>query len=226
MRTSSQVSLNGSNWIGGSMSRRYQALQKSGGLEAVDPALATNGMLDTGLGFPEMPAGPPQDIAQAVADLLQNKLLTHRFGAQGEWEVRTTLSANRHAWRYRSRVFVHGKEARKAFPAIDGDRAGHMRRGQAVSEDTLVAFAREAVHVHFVRCTSVAKYLRVASIYSQPQRWHARMKTLALVLCGVVALVTAYWLWQGSESLRPERPHPNQPERITPPAKLPGHWTW
>ena len=208
------------------MSRRYQALQKSGGLAALDPDLSTNGMLDTGSGLPEIPASPPQGITQAVVDLLHNKLLTHRFGVQGEWEVRTTLIANRQAWRYRSRVFVHGKELGKDFPSIDGDRNRHIRLAEAVSEDELTAFAREAVEVHFARCTSVAEHIRLASIRSQPRRWHARMKTMALVLCGVVALVTAYWLWKGSESLRPEQPHSNQPERITPPPQLPGHWTW
>jgi hypothetical protein len=221
------------------MSRRYQALQKSRGLAALDPGSSTNGMLDTGSGLPEIPASPPQeqDITQAATDLLQNKLLTHCFGVQGEWEVQTTIIANRQAWRYRSRVFVHGKELRKDFPSIDGDRTRQMRLAQAVSEDMLAAFAREAVEVHFVRCKSVAEYIRRASIPSQPRRWHARMQTMALVLCGVVALVTAYWLWKGSESLRPEPlhsnqperippPHSNQPERIPPPPQLPGHWTW
>ena len=98
------------------MSRRYQALQKSGGLAALDPDLSTNGVLATGSRFPEIPVSLPQDITLAVADLLHNKLLTHSFGDQGEWEVRTTLIADRQAWRYRSRVFVHGKELRKDFP--------------------------------------------------------------------------------------------------------------
>jgi hypothetical protein len=208
------------------MSRRYQALQKSGELAALDPDLSTNRRLDPGSGLPEIAASPPQDIIQAVADLSQNKLLTHRFGVQGEWEVRTTIIANRQAWRYRSRVFVHGKEVRKDFPSIDGDRTRQMRLTKVVSEDMLAAFAREAVEVHFARCTSVAAYIRMASIPSQPRRWHARMKTMALVVCGVVALVTAYWLWKGSERLRPGQPHSNQPERITPPPQLPRHWTW
>jgi hypothetical protein len=208
------------------MSRAYQALQKSRGPTAFDPNSSTNGMLDTGWGLPEIPSSPQRDIPQAVADLIQNKLLTHSFGVQGEWEVRTTLIANRQAWRYRSRVFVHGKEVSKDFPSIDGDRTRHIRLAEAVSEDMLAAFAREAVEIHFARCTSVAKHIRMASVPSQPRRWHARMKTMALVLCGVVALVTAYWLWKGSERLRPEQPHANQPERITPPPQLPGHWTW
>jgi len=208
------------------MSRAYQALQKSLGLTAFDPDSSTNGTLDTGWGRPEIPAKPPRDIPQAVADLIHNNLLTHRFGPHGEWEVRTMLIANRQAWRYRSRVFVHGKKLRKDFPSRDGDRIRQMLLAEVVSEDMLAAFAREAVEVHFDRCASVAEYIRMASVPLQPRQWHVQMKTMALVLCGVVALVAAYWLWKGSESLRPEQPHANQPERITPTPQLPGHWTW
>jgi hypothetical protein len=198
------------------MSRRYQALQKSGGLPAFDPDSSTNGMLDAGWGLPKIPASSPRDITQAVVDLLHHKRLTHSFGVQREWEVRTTLIANRQAWRYRSCVFVHGKKAGKGFPSIDGDQTRQIRLAEAVSEDIRAAFAREAVEVHVARCTSVAEHIRMASLPSPPRRWHARMKTMALVLCGVVALVTAYWLWKGSERLRPGQPHSNQPQRITP----------
>jgi hypothetical protein len=208
------------------MSRTYQALQKSGGRTAVDLGSATNGMLDTGGGLPEVPASPPRDISQAVEDLLHNKPLIHSFGVQGEWEVRTTLIANRHAWRYRSQVLRHGKKVRQDFPAIHGDRTRQMRQAKAVSADMRAAFAREAVEVHFVRCTSVMEYIRMASILSPPRRWQAWMKTMALVLCGVVALVTAYWLWKGAERLSSDQPHANQPERMTPTPKLPVHWTW
>src|SRR5262249_45827 len=225
-RTCSQVSLSGSNGIGGFMSRRYQALQKSEGLAAFDPDSSTNRMLDTGWGLPEIPTSPPRDITQAVVDFLHHNLLTHSFGVQREWEVRTTLIANRQAWRYRSRVFVHGKVASKSFPSIDGVRTRRIRQAEAVSEEMLAAFAREAVEIHFARCRSVADHIRMVSIPSQPRRWHALMKTMALVLCGVVALVTAYWLWKGSESVSPEQPHSNQPERVTPTPKLPAHWTW
>lgn len=218
------------------MSRTYQALQKAVGLTALDPDSSTNGMLDTAWGLPEIPTSLPGDVTQAVADLLQNKLLTHGFGVQGEWEVRTTLVANRQAWRYRSSVFVHGKEVRKHFPPIDCDRTRHIRQAEAVSEDMLEAFAREAVEAHFARCASVAGHIPKALTSSPPPPWHSRMKTVALVLFCVAALVTAYWLWRGSESVRPEQPypsqpypnqpHPNQPEQVTPTPQLPGHWTW
>lgn len=204
------------------MGRIYQALQKSGGLTAFDPDLSTTVMLDTGRGLPEMPVSPPRDITQAVADLLRDKRLTHSFGVQGEWEVQTMLIANRQVWRYRSRVFMRGKKVSRDFPSLEGERTRHIRRAEAVGED----IAREAVGVHFARCASVMEHIRLGLIPSQPRRWHARMKTMALVLCGVVALVTAYWLWKGSESLRPEQPPANQPEWITPTPQLPGHWTW
>jgi hypothetical protein len=208
------------------MSRRYQALRKSGALTALDPESATDGRPATGLGLPDMPASPPREIAQAVTDLIHTKGLTHRFGVRGAWEVRTTLSATRHAWRYRSRVFAYGKAVRKDFPSIAGEQTRHLRRAEAVREDLLTAVAREAVEVHFARCTSVANHLRMAALPSHPRRWQARVKPMALVLCGVVALAAAYWLWKGAERPRPEHPPATPPERIAPTPKLPGHWAW
>ena len=86
------------------MSRTYQALQKAVRHTALDLDASPNGRLDIGWGLAEIPASPPGDLTQVAADLLQNKLLTHSFGAQREWEVRTTLVTNRQAWRYRSSV--------------------------------------------------------------------------------------------------------------------------
>jgi hypothetical protein len=220
------------------MSRTYQALQKAVKLTAIDPESSTNGMRDAGLDLPEIPARARGDVVQAVEDLLQNKRLVHRFGDQGEWEVRTTLVANRQAWRYRSSVFVRGKEVRKDFPPIDCDRARDIRQAEAMTEDILAGFAREAVEAHFVRCASVAEHTAMAAIFSQPPPGRSRMKTAALVLFSVATLVAAYWLWKGFESVRPEQPyanqpeqstatpHANQPERITPAPQLPSHWTW
>jgi hypothetical protein len=220
------------------MSRTYQALQKAVRLTAFDLDSSPNGRPDPGWGRPEIPASPPEDLTQVVADLLQNRLLTHSFGVQGEWEVRTTLVANRQAWRYRSSVFVHGEEVRKDFPPIDCDRTRHVRHAEVVTEDMLAAFAREAVAAHFARCASVAEHSMMASVFSQPPPRHPRMKTTVWVLFGVVALVTAYWVWKGSESVRPEQPysnqaeqimappHANQAEQITPVPRLPAHWTW
>jgi hypothetical protein len=208
------------------MSRTYQALQKSGELTALEADSSTSGRLDTGWGLPAIPANPPQEFTQAVVDLIHGKVLSHSFGVQEEWEVRTTLIANHRGWRYRSRVFVHGKEARKGFPSLDGDRTRHTRLAETVSEDMVAAFAREAVQIHFARCTSVAVQSRMVSIPPQPRRWHTGIKTTALILCGVVALVTAYWWWKGSDRLGTQPTPPNQSEPITPTPKLPGHWTW
>jgi hypothetical protein len=232
------------------MSRTYQALQKAVRFTTFDPDASPNGRPDTGRGLAEIPVSPRGDLTQVVADLLQNKLLTHSFGVQREWEVRTTLVANRQAWRYRSSVCVHGKEVRKDFPPIDCVRTLHIQQAEAVTEDMLAAFAREAMAAHFARCASVAEHVLMASIPAQPPPRHPRMTTIVLVLFGVVALVTAYRVWKGSESVTPEQPHANQieqitdtphanqieqitptphanqAEQITPTPRLPPHWTW
>src|SRR5215510_2705613 len=89
------------------------------GMTAFDPDSSTNGMLDTRWEAPRNQARAPEDMAQAIADLLRHKSLISTFGDQGEWEVRTTLFANRQAWHYHSSVFLHGKERKKGFPPID-----------------------------------------------------------------------------------------------------------
>src|SRR5215510_372918 len=115
------------------MSRTYQAIRKSGGLTALEADSSTNGALDTGRGLSAIPVNAPRDITQAVADLIHGKPLSHSFGVQGEWEVRTTLMESHYAWRYQSRVLVHGKEVGKDFPLIDGDRTRHTRPGETMS---------------------------------------------------------------------------------------------
>jgi hypothetical protein len=232
------------------MSRTYQALQKAARFTTFDSDASPKGRPDTGRGLAEIPVSPRGDLTQVVADLLQNRLLTHSFGAQREWEVRTTLVANRQAWRYRSSVYVHGKEVRKDFPPIDCVRTRHLQQAEAVTEDMLTAFAREAVAAHFARCASVAEHVLMASVSSPPPPWHPRVVTMALVLFGVVALMTASWVWKGSESVKSEQPYSNhaeqitpappsnqaeqitptppsnQAEQITPAPQLRGHWTW
>jgi hypothetical protein len=194
--------------------RVHQALRKSGGLTAFDPDPSTNGMLGAG-GLPEIPASLAADKTQAVTDLIRNNLLTHNFGVQGEWEVRTTFVANRHAWRYRSSVCVHGKEVRKDFPPIDCDRTRHIRQAEAVTEDMLAAFAREAVAAHFARCASVAEYSLMASVFSQPPLWLQRIKRVALVLLSVAVLLTAYWWWRDANRTVLEQPESKpSPHRV------------
>ncbi len=133
------------------------------------------------------------------------------FGIEGEWEVRTTIVTNRQAWRYRSSVFVHGKETGEVFSPIDVDQTRQMRRAEAVTEEMLAGFAREAVEVHFLRCASVAEYSLMASVFSPPVlRRHVAIK-VALVLFGVAVLLTAYWWWGWHNSVSPEQPRRDPP---------------
>ena len=162
-------------------------------ITAFDPDSSTNGMLDRGWQAERNQARGPEDKAQVVADLLQHKSLISTFGDQGEWEVRTTLVANRQAWRYHSSVFLHGKERKKGFPPIGVDRTREIRQTGAVTEELLTAFAREAAEVHIARCDGIKEYLTLAPFFSQPMPRYQRTKKLALVLLSVAALLIAYW---------------------------------
>lgn len=185
------------------------------GMTAFDPHSSTNGMLDTGWEAPRNQARDPADMAQAVADLLQNKSLISAFGDQGEWEVRTTLVANRQAWRYHSGVFLHGKERKKGFPPIDVDRTREIRQTGTVTEELLAAFAREAAEVHVARCDGIKEYLTLAPFFSQPLPRYQRTKKVVLVLLSVAALLTAYWWWKDFNGLGLV-----QPDRQSPPHRL------
>ena len=176
------------------------------GTTAFDPNSSTNGMQETGGEAPTTQTNGSQDISQAVADLRQHKSLTHRFGAQGEWEVRTTLMANRQAWRYQSSVYLHGKVAKKSFPPIDVDRMRQIRRTEMPTEEQLTTFAREAVEVHVARCESVKEYLTMASFFAQPLPRYARSRQVAVVLLSVAALFSAYWWWKDFNAVGPEPP--------------------
>jgi hypothetical protein len=180
-------------------------------LAAFDRNSSTNGMQKRGWEPPPIQVDDPREMDRAVADLLQNKFLTHTFGVQGEWEVRTTIVANRQAWRYQSKVFVQGKEARRDFSPIDVDQTRQKKQHETVTEELLAAFAREAVEVHIARCTSVAEYAVMASIFSQPLPRSRGLTRVALVLLSVTALLTAYWWWKGFTS-----PEPEQPDRQPP----------
>lgn len=176
-------------------------------LTTFDPDLSTNRTPDAGRRLPDIQASDPGDRARAVEDLIENKFLTHTFGVQGEWEVRTTLIISRQAWRYRSSVFVHGIEVRKGFPWIDVDRTRQIRQAKAVSEEVRAVLAREAVEVHFARCACIAQYIVMAQTYAQPLPRHHGIKKVALVVFTVAALLTAYGLWRGSNGVGPEQPH-------------------
>jgi hypothetical protein len=175
-------------------------------LMAFNSDLSPQGKSELEWGVSEVHARHAEDTTHAVSELLQNKLLTHALGIQGEWEVRTTLLANRQAWRYHSTVLVHGKEAGKEFPPIEVDQTRHIRHLGAVTEEMIAAFAREAVEVHFSRCASVTEYSLMTSIFSQPAPRLRRIKKVAMVLFSVVVLSTAYWWWQDTHRMVLEPP--------------------
>jgi hypothetical protein len=165
-------------------------------LMAFNSDLSTQGKAELKWGVSEVQTRHAEDTTHAVSDLLQNKLLTHALGIQGEWEVRTTLLTNRQPWRYHSTVLLHGKEARKEFPPIEVDQTHHTRPVVADTEEMISAFAREAVEVHFSRCASVTEYSLMTSIYSKPAPRLRRIKKFAMVLFIVVVLLPVYWWWQ------------------------------
>jgi Putative Ig domain len=185
------------------------------GMTAFGPDSSTNGMLDTGWEAPRNQARAPEDMAQAMEDLLRHKSLISTFGDQGEWEVRTTLVANRQTWRYHSSVFLHGKERKKGFPPIDVDQTRKMRQTGTVTEELLATFTREAAEVHVARCEGIKEYLTLAPFFSQPLPRYHRMKKVALVLLSVAALLTAYWWWKNFSSIGLV-----QPDRQPPPYHL------
>ena len=185
------------------------------GMRAFDPDSSTNGMLDKGWLAERNQASAPEDKAQAVADLLQQRSLISTFGDRGEWEVRTTLVANRQAWRYHSSVFLQGKERKKGFPPIDVDRTREIRQTGTVTEELLTAFAREAAEVHVARCDGIKEYLTLAPFFSQPTPRYQRTKKVALALLSVAALLTAYWWWKDFNIIGPARS-----ERQSPPHRL------
>src|SRR5262245_39369454 len=173
------------------------------GMMAFDRDSSTNGMLDKGWQVERNQAYGPEDKAQVVADLLQHKSLISTFGAKGEWEVRTTLVANRQAWRYHSKVFLHGQERKKGFPPIAVDRTREIRQTGTVSEELLAAFAGEAAEVHVARCDGIKEYLSLAPFFSPPLPRYQRTKKLALGLLSVAALLTAYWWWKDFNFIGP-----------------------
>jgi hypothetical protein len=180
-------------------------------LSTSDPQPATNGTSEAGRELPEIHLSDLGDKPQAVADLVHNKLLTHTFGFQGEWEVRTALITNRQAWRYRSSVLLHGKELGDNYSPIDVDWTHKMRQAKAVNEEMLARFAGEAVELHFLRCADVADYSLMASIYAQSPPPHRWMKRAALVLLCVAALSSTYWFWERGDGVGPEQSRQQSP---------------
>jgi len=171
------------------------------GLTAFDPDSSTSGTSERGMKLQRIHATSAGDRGQAIADLMQQKRLSHTYGVQGEWEVRTTLEASRQTWHYRSSVLAHGEEVGEFFSAIEVNRTRQMRQAEAVTEDMLTSFVREAVEVHFSRCASVEEYSLLASIYSQPLPRRHRLRHVVLSLLCLAGLLVVSWLWLGSDSL-------------------------
>jgi hypothetical protein len=148
----------------------------------------------------EPPEGAPREGAdqeRAVTALLQHEVLSHTFGTDGEYEVRTTM-VTRPAWQYRCSVFYYGTAMTQGFVPIFIDRPPPRQglRPELGSIDAMRrSFAREAVDVHFARCAALRDYLTWATIYSQApprsRRWYA-----PLVLLIGAAILTAYGLWK------------------------------
>lgn len=183
------------------------------GLSTSDPQPSTNGTPEAGRELPGVYTRDLGDKPQAVADLLQNRLLTHTFGFRGEWEVRTTLSTSRQGWRYRSSVLLHGKEMVDSYPPIDVDWTRKIRQAKAMTEETLAEFAGEAVELHFLRCADVADYSLMASIYTPSPPRHRWMKAAALAFLCIAALSTAYraWFWEGGNGVGLEESRQKSP---------------
>jgi hypothetical protein len=170
-------------------------------LIAFDTNKSSQGEPEPTRGVSKGHAAYAKEVSSAVMHLMQHKSLTHTFGNQGEWEVRTTLLMNRHPWRYYSIVLVRGKEASQEFPSIEVDQARHLRQVGEATEEMMAAFAREAVEVHFTRCASVTEYCMMTSIFSKPVRRLQRIKKIALTLFGVAVLLTVYWWWQDTHHI-------------------------
>jgi hypothetical protein len=166
------------------------------------------------------------DRERAVTALIQHEVLSHTFGTDGEYEVRTTM-VTRPAWQYRCCVFHHGKAMTRGFAPIFSDRPPHRQglRPEPAGIDAMRrSFAREAVDVHFARCAALRDYLMLAALYSQApprsRRWYA-----PLVLLIGAAFLTAYGLWKPALwSDRGQRPgSPRRPVQEAQPPVLDGH---
>jgi len=166
------------------------------GLIAFNSDRPIEGRSELKWGVPTVQSGQTEDIARAVTYLSQHKYLTHTFGPQGEWEVRTILLTNSQPWRYHSTVLVHGKEAHREFPPVKVDQARHIQQLGVVTEEMIAAFTREAAEVHLARCASVADYSLMTSIFSPPPPRLQRFKRAIMVLISIVVLMSAFWWWR------------------------------
>jgi Putative Ig domain len=163
--------------------------------EPFDDHKVSNRPPDAGQGSSDTWLTIGQHKAQAVMDLIRNKVLSHTFGEQGEYEVRTTFET-RQAWRYRCSVLRRGRVLKKVFPPITLDQTHDMEKAGVVTEEMRAAFAEEAVDIHFTRCGVVKEYLVLAAIFSEPPPRDYRLLRLTRVIFMCAALAAAYWFWK------------------------------
>jgi hypothetical protein len=173
-------------------------------------------------GSPDERPHAGEDQRRAVAVLLRHGVLSHTFGPDGEYEVRTTLTTHQ-TWQYRCRVFRYGKGIKGAFVPIVVDRTPHkphLRQAPGVTEAMRLKFAREAVDVHFTRCAALQEHLLLAVLYSQPLPKNRRRYAFLVLLLGA-AFLTAYGLWKPALWIDSGQP-PESPPPLVQEAQHPG----
>jgi hypothetical protein len=171
------------------------------------------------------PAAPPETAdgqthdgepkGGAVAELLQHGVISHPFGQDGEYEVRTTLTT-RQVWQFRCCVLHRGKPIKRGFLPIIINHTRHMRHIQkqpVVAKAMRLSFAREAVDVHFTRCAALQEYLTMAMIYAQPPLESRRRYALPVLLIGAACLMV-YGLWRHAPSTDSTPPPAGPPPTV------------
>jgi hypothetical protein len=99
-------------------------------------------------------------------------------------------------WRFQCSVLRHGRMLKGAFPPLEADRTPDMQRAAAITEEMRIAFATEAVEMHFGRCAAVQEYLVMAAIFSQPSRRAFRGLQITMVVAMCAAIAAACWFWK------------------------------
>lgn len=164
----------------------------------------------------DFPDGASDDVERkdrAVTTLLRHGVLSHTFGADGEYEVRTTLETHR-GWQYQCCVLRHGKAIKNAFIPIVVDGTQQLQRvhkepGAAAA--MRLSFLKEAVEAHFARCAALREYVMMSMIYAQsPLPSRRSYPWLALLIGAAFLMVYGFWKyvpWTGSGQL-PASPTP------------------
>ena len=127
----------------------------------------------------------------AIKKLLRHEPVKDKLGMTGEYEVCTTVMANRRTWRSFCQVRYNGLE-KEEFPPICIDRTQQMRRHKAENTEELQKeFAREAINAHFTRCAEVNDYV---TAQTQHSRIRPNLKIGAVLIFLLLLLSLAgYW---------------------------------